>query len=217
MPNSAEIYEGARRKWGSRAQIIKLLEELGELAHVAAKSLNENVPMNYLADEVADVEIMVEQAKTIMGVGERVKILKEEKLRQLGAKVGVQYIPVLLFCLFLAGPVQAVEPPDDVAVRCIVGEAAGEGPESMLWHAAAIRNKSSLKGVNGCKSDLVDREPSWVADRALQAWKRSKEVDPTQGATHWGSTILDQSWIRIMERKMIFKGQIKNTRFYREV
>ena len=217
MSNREQIYEAAKKKYGIKAQIIKLAEECGELVHVAAKSVNENVSTNLIADEVADVEIMCEQAKQILGIGERVKILKDEKLRRLADRVGTVFIPVFLFLILAAGSAAAVEIPEDLAVRCIVGEAAGEGAESMLWHAAAIRNKPSLKGVNGCKSDLVDREPSWVADRALQAWKRSKAEDPTKGATHWGSTILDQAWIRVMERKMVFKGQIKNTRFYKEV
>lgn len=136
-----------------------------------------------------------------------------------------EYLCIVLLFSFLIGfllglwigEAESAEIHQDVAVRCIVGEAAGEGAESMLWHAAAIRNRGTLKGVNGCKSDLVDREPAWVRNRALEAWLRSAKNDPTRGADHWGSTLIDQSWTRIMERRMVFKGQVKNTRFYKEI
>lgn len=95
-------------------------------------------------------------------------------------------------------------PPEDRAIRAILGEARGEGYEAMYAHACAIRNRGTLSGVYGLRVVrwvdgvlVVDRGPdrpveeipARLLQQATRAWYDSgnapDELDPTHGATHW--------------------------------
>ena len=51
-------------KYGTTAQQLKLLEEMSELSKEIIKGLLDEVDRANLVDEVADVEIVLEQVKT---------------------------------------------------------------------------------------------------------------------------------------------------------
>jgi len=74
------------KKYGSRAQIIKAVEELSELQTVLCRYLNldsgEVRPeiANQIIDEIADVEIMTEQLKMIFKIEKNVLICKDVKI-----------------------------------------------------------------------------------------------------------------------------------------
>lgn len=58
------IYASAWNRWGSNAQILLAIEEMGELIQVLSKHLNGRLDHTHhqqLLDEIADVQIMVEQ------------------------------------------------------------------------------------------------------------------------------------------------------------
>lgn len=112
------------------------------------------------------------------------------------------------------GTAYGAEITDEQAVRCIMGEARGEGYDGMLAHAEAIRNRGHLKGVYGCKAKFS--EPEYVWAKARKAWKESEHTATVKGADHWGSIIVDRAWIDLMERKdFIHTATIKNTAFYK--
>ena len=117
----------------------------------------------------------------------------------------------LLFCLAFS-----TVKTENLNIRAIIGEASGEGYEGMLCVAAAIRNRGHLRGVYGVNAKHVDNEPPWVWRLAVIAWNESETNDPTDGADHWGSIIVDRDWIRKMEETMEFKVQCANQRFYKE-
>lgn len=77
-----QIYAAATVKWGVRAQMIAMLEELGELSVAVAKSLNEKCHESAILEEVADVEIMCEQFREWFG-SQRIDNIKEGKLAKL--------------------------------------------------------------------------------------------------------------------------------------
>ena len=85
------IYQKAINKWGERSQFTKLLEELGELSAAVAKYMNKDVEnrhneyvlLNNVIDEVADVEIMIEQLKRILSISVAVSSAKDYKLDRL--------------------------------------------------------------------------------------------------------------------------------------
>ena len=109
---------------------------------------------------------------------------------------------------------------DKQATECILGEARGEGYDSMLAHAEAIRNRGHLKGVYGCKADL-SKEMSYllstgIYEKAQKAWRESAKTNTVSGASFWGSLKVDGKWIAEMERKGFIRTRvIKNTAFYR--
>jgi len=61
-----ELYAKALMKWGDREQILMLAEECCELGAAALhlrRFINDDAKLSALAEEIADVEIMVAQIK----------------------------------------------------------------------------------------------------------------------------------------------------------
>ena len=85
------LYDRAIKRWGGQAQLRMLQEECGELivavAHVLRK--NKSLSTTELADEIADVEIMCEQARVLLGDegSDLVDRAKDAKLRRLQARL----------------------------------------------------------------------------------------------------------------------------------
>ena len=120
---------------------------------------------------------------------------------------------ITLCLLLLALRLQASAIPDSLAVRSIVGEAAGESYAAKVGIAAAIRNRGSLKGVYGLKSPMVDKQPAWVWRDARRAWSESATNDPTDGASFWESTdFKTPKWAAKMHKTV----QIGKTIFYKQ-
>jgi NTP pyrophosphatase (non-canonical NTP hydrolase) len=84
------VYEEAMKQWGKEAQAITLFEEIGELMKAVSKLYRDDNPDTYkaLVEEIADVEIMLEQLRVIVPVVEGdVEAAKEEALERLKRKV----------------------------------------------------------------------------------------------------------------------------------
>ena len=76
-----EIYKKAIKKWGLTSQTTMLMEECAELIQAVSKLHRYGNP-NKMYEEIADVEIMIEQIKQIYGeVGK--KEIKKHKLNKL--------------------------------------------------------------------------------------------------------------------------------------
>lgn len=84
MPNDdvRAIAERTIRHFGARHQIAKLLEELGELSTEAARELVGRPDRDAFAAECADVEIVLEQMRVLMG-DELIEHHKRIKLKRL--------------------------------------------------------------------------------------------------------------------------------------
>ena len=98
---------------------------------------------------------------------------------------------------------------EDQAVKCILGEARGEykkhGFKSFLYLAEALRNRGTTSGVYGCNALISKREAAFIKslglDReAARAWRASALSNETQGASYWGSLIVDRAWIKTMQK-----------------
>lgn len=74
---------------------------------------------------------------------------------------------------------------DQMAIRAVIGEAGGEGFDGMYAVACAIRNRGTLRGVQGRYCSLKKVSGStW--QKASRAWYTSEEGrDVTHGATNW--------------------------------
>ena len=69
--------------WGEDSQMKMLLEEMSELQKEICKSWRGANNVDHIAEEIADVEIMLEQLKLMTGSVDKVKTFREQKLRRL--------------------------------------------------------------------------------------------------------------------------------------
>lgn len=79
-----KIYKKAIEKWGEDLQISMVFEEMAELQKELCKNLRGRDNKLEIAEEVADVEIMLEQLKIIFNIDEaarRHKIVKISRLK----------------------------------------------------------------------------------------------------------------------------------------
>lgn len=78
-----DLYVLTIGKYGTHAQQLKMLEEMSELSKEIIKGLLDEVDRACLVDEVADVEIVLEQLKLMHGIGEDVTRRKRWKKKRL--------------------------------------------------------------------------------------------------------------------------------------
>lgn len=73
--------------FGKTSQIIVCMEEMAELAKELSKNLRGRDNDLAIAEEVADVEIMLEQLKLIFDIRQDVETVKGEKLLRLSLRI----------------------------------------------------------------------------------------------------------------------------------
>ena len=84
-----EIYEKARRTWGTQAQIMMAIEEMSELTKELCKYFRGRHNGEEIVDELADVTIMVEQLRLIFGVNDAVCDQMDVKMLRLKKRLGM--------------------------------------------------------------------------------------------------------------------------------
>ena len=80
-----KLYRAAVQKWGLTLQMGMLMEESAELIQATHKVMRTDMPVfwDHLAEEMADVEIMIEQISTMVD-WQDLKVKKEQfKLQKL--------------------------------------------------------------------------------------------------------------------------------------
>lgn len=77
-----ELYEKAFNKWGNK-QLVVAIEEMAELQKELTKALRGKPNRGNIAEEIADVEIMVEQVRQYFNLGLSVDVVKKHKLERL--------------------------------------------------------------------------------------------------------------------------------------
>ena len=83
--NEQRIYRAALAAWGADAQTLMVFEEMAELQKELCKAARGKDNREAIAEEIADVEIMLEQMKEMLHCGDKVAKIREEKLeRQIG-------------------------------------------------------------------------------------------------------------------------------------
>ena len=85
---SKELCQKAIDAWGTDAQLLMVLEEMSELQKEILKNINrgkDNLPE--IIEEIADVEIMLEQLKYIFKIQEQVKERIPVKLEKVKARL----------------------------------------------------------------------------------------------------------------------------------
>lgn len=80
---------GALEKWGPEAQTRKLSEEMAELwGEICHAQLGRGEP-DKLAEEIADVRIMLDQMAVLFGCEEKVNEMTDKKLERLAERMGL--------------------------------------------------------------------------------------------------------------------------------
>lgn len=77
------VYKLALEKWGRQAQLGMAIEEMAELIQAINKFSRGKVSVDSISEEIADVEIMMEQLKEIFANKTYVNLVKIKKINRL--------------------------------------------------------------------------------------------------------------------------------------
>ncbi|MBQ9732648.1 MAG: hypothetical protein IJV74_00260 [Clostridia bacterium] len=88
----AEVYRAAFDSYKSENQLIVAVEELSELQKELCKVLRGEGNSEALAEEMADVTIMLEQLRIIFKAEEVVDLHMDMKIRRTAEKLGVPVV-----------------------------------------------------------------------------------------------------------------------------
>lgn len=75
-----EILQGAVSKWGEALQFDMVVEELAELIHAVQKYKRKRTlrTTNNVIEEIADVEIMIQELKMMLGIYDIDELIQSE-------------------------------------------------------------------------------------------------------------------------------------------
>ncbi|MEB6425727.1 nucleoside triphosphate pyrophosphohydrolase family protein [Citrobacter freundii] len=91
--NKPLIYDNALAQWGYNRQVLATSEECSELAASCVRFVNHKANASRVAEEAADVEIMIEQLRH-NGLNDMIEQSKARSLTRLANRVGVEVNPV---------------------------------------------------------------------------------------------------------------------------
>lgn len=152
--------------------------------------------------------------------------LKEvQSFKSFGERILESALSILLFlwvCFGLytlmsvsSGSAEANAVIPELAIKAIVGEAAGEPYIGKVALAEAIRNRGHLNGVFGLKREsFISEQPKWVHDQAKKAWNASAKTNHVKGASFWESTDFPEPY---WAKGMKVTAHIGKHKFYRKV
>ena len=81
--NETEVLQRARDTYGSSMQIVVMMEEMSELQKELCKYLRGRGSFEHIAEEIADVEIMLEQMKMLFCCTDDVRNERRRKVERL--------------------------------------------------------------------------------------------------------------------------------------
>ena len=91
MTDSEErIFEKALNRFGAIAQIVMVFEEMSELQKELCKFLRGKDTRRNIAEEIADVEIMLDQMKLHFEVEQQVTFDREKKVSRLHERLEME-------------------------------------------------------------------------------------------------------------------------------
>ena len=87
-----DVYNRAKAAWGIDAQVTKAVEELAELQKELCKFMLDDGNMEHITEEMADVEIMIEQLELIFENKWQVGEHKRAKIQRLSDRLDEENI-----------------------------------------------------------------------------------------------------------------------------
>ena len=82
-----EVLRSALVKWGKRSQVFMCVEEMAELMKELSKNDRGRSNTTEIAEEIADVEIMLEQMKMEFNIHSSVDIMRAMKIANLEQEI----------------------------------------------------------------------------------------------------------------------------------
>ena len=82
-----EILENALMTYGAEAQILMVMEEMAELQKELCKNIRGKANVANIAEEIADVQIMLEQMTLLYDCEHAVQANREYKLMRLKSRI----------------------------------------------------------------------------------------------------------------------------------
>ena len=87
--NKPHVFDAALAMWGYDRQVLATAEECNELAAACTRFVNHKANGNRIAEEAADVEIMIEQLRH-NGMSDMIDQHKTRKMARLSQRVGAE-------------------------------------------------------------------------------------------------------------------------------
>ena len=87
--NEKDVLIEAIATFGAEAQVIMVFEEMSELQKALCKHFRGSTDRAHIAEEIADVEIMLEQMQILFGCAELTEKIRTGKIRRLKARLDV--------------------------------------------------------------------------------------------------------------------------------
>lgn len=87
-----EVIRAALDTFGFEHQAIVTIEEMSELQKELCKMLRGNANLDHIAEEIADVEIMLLQMVQLFEIAPTVEKWKEYKLRRLASRIALERV-----------------------------------------------------------------------------------------------------------------------------
>ena len=85
--NETEVLQRALDTYGSSMQIGVMMEEMSELQKELCKNLRGRGSIEHIAEEIADVEIMLEQMKMLFLCADDVRDVRRRKVERLKVRL----------------------------------------------------------------------------------------------------------------------------------
>ena len=85
--NETEVLQRALDTYGSSMQIVVMMEEMSELQKELCKNLRGRGSIEHIAEEIADVEIMLEQMKMLVLCADDVRDVRRRKVERLKVRL----------------------------------------------------------------------------------------------------------------------------------
>ena len=83
----AQVYAMALDKFGAGKQLVVAIEEMSEVQKEICKAIRGEVNLMHLAEEVADVSIMMEQLRLMFGINGEVCAVMDAKVERLRQRI----------------------------------------------------------------------------------------------------------------------------------
>lgn len=83
----SDIFKAALDKWGADSQILMMFEEMSELQKELCKHARGADNIDHIAEEIADVQIMLEQMIILHDCGESVDDYRAQKIERLESRI----------------------------------------------------------------------------------------------------------------------------------
>ena len=86
--DESKVFEAALQHYGAQAQTLMLFEEMAELQKELCKHARGRCNTMAIAEEIADVQIMLEQMMMLHGCRDNVEAVRKFKVMRLASRLG---------------------------------------------------------------------------------------------------------------------------------